>query len=173
MTKRITRRAFGGLMASGASLAVLASTGNFAMAEERIRLIWWGNPERDKRTLAVVDLYQKENAGVTVDPENYGWNDYWQKLGTMAAGKNLPDVIQMDYRYIFEYARRGQIADLQPFMGKELDLGDFDKTQLDSGKVDDKLYGHLDGRQLHGAHLRQDDHRQVRHHPARSDHMDL
>ncbi len=141
MTKRITRRTFGGLMASGASLAVLASTGNLAYAEERIRLIWWGNPERDKRTLAVVDLYQKENAGVTVDPENYGWNDYWQKLGTMAAGKNLPDVIQMDYRYIFEYARRGQIADLQPFMGKELDLGDFDKTQLDSGKVDDKLYG--------------------------------
>ena len=140
MTKRITRRTFGGLMASGASLAMLASTGA-SLADERVRLIWWGNPERDKRTLAVVDLYQKENTGTAVDPENYAWNDYWQKLGTMAAGKNLPDVIQMDYRYIFEYARRGQIADLQPFMGQQLELGDFDKSQLDSGKVDDKLYG--------------------------------
>src|SRR5262249_40301735 len=128
MTARITRRGFGGLMAGGVSLAALASTGNLAMADERLRLIWWGNPERDKRTLAVVDLYQKENSGIAVAPETYVWNDYWTKLGTMAAGKNLPDVIQMDYRYIFEYARRGQIADLKPFVGKQIDLGDFDKA---------------------------------------------
>ncbi len=141
MTKRITRRTFGGLMASGASLAVLASTGRLAFADERVRLIWWGNPTRDKRTLEVVDLYHKDNPGVTIDPENYAWSDYWTKLGTMAAGGSLPDVIQMDYRYIFEYARRNQLADLTPFVGKQLDLADFDKSQLDSGKVDNKLYG--------------------------------
>ncbi|MEX0854014.1 MAG: extracellular solute-binding protein [Bauldia sp.] len=141
MSNRITRRGFNGLLASGASAAILASTGRLALADERLRLIWWGNPERDKRTLAVVDLYQKANAGITVDPENYAWGDYWQKLATQAAGKNLPDVIQMDYRYIFEYARRGQLADLTPFVGKELDLADFDPNQLDSGKVDGKVYG--------------------------------
>jgi len=47
----------------------------------------------------------------------------------------------MDYRYIFEWARRGQLADLTPFLGKQLQMQDFDKNQLDSGKVDDKLYG--------------------------------
>lgn len=138
---RISRRAFGGLMASGASLAVLASTTPFALAETRLRLIWWGNPDRDKRTFAVVDLYKQENADVTIDPETYAWNDYWPKLATQAAGQNLPDVIQMDYRYIFEYARRGQLADLTPFVGKELTLDDFDPNQLESGKVDGKLYG--------------------------------
>ena len=61
----ISRRAFGGLLASGASLAVLASTTHFALADSRIRLIWWGNPERDKRTNAVIDLYTKANAGVS------------------------------------------------------------------------------------------------------------
>jgi multiple sugar transport system substrate-binding protein len=137
----ISRRAFGGLVASGASLAVLASTTPFAFADTRLRLIWWGNPERDKRTNAVVDLYTKANAGVTIDPETYAWNDYWPKLATQAAGQNLPDVIQMDYRYIFEYARRGQLADLTGFVGKDIDLGDFDQNQLDSGKVDGKLYG--------------------------------
>jgi multiple sugar transport system substrate-binding protein len=50
-------------------------------------------------------------------------------------------VIQMDYRYIFEYARRGQIAPLDEFIGNELELGDFDQNQLDSGKVDGKVYG--------------------------------
>ena len=137
----ISRRAFGGFLASGASLAVLASTTPFAFADTRLRLIWWGNPERDKRTNAVVDLYTQANAGVTIDPETYAWNDYWPKLATQAAGQNLPDVIQMDYRYIFEYARRGQLADLTPFVGKDIDLADFDPNQLDSGKVDGKLYG--------------------------------
>jgi multiple sugar transport system substrate-binding protein len=138
---RISRRAFGGLLASGASLAALASTTPFAFADSRLRLIWWGNPDRDKRTNEVADLYQTTNAGVTIDRETYAWNDYWPKLATQAAGQNLPDVIQMDYRYIFEYARRGQLADLTPFVGKQLRLDDFDKNQLDSGKVDGKLYG--------------------------------
>jgi multiple sugar transport system substrate-binding protein len=137
----ISRRAFGGLLASGASLAVLASTTPFAFADSRLRLIWWGNPERDKRTNAVIDLYTKANAGVTIDPETLAWNDYWPKLATQAAGQNLPDVIQMDYRYIFEYARRGQLADLTPFVGNGIDLADFDANQLESGKVDGKLYG--------------------------------
>ncbi len=138
---RISRRAFGGLVASGASLAILASTTRFAFADSRIRLIWWGNPDRDRRTNEVIDLYKKANAGLTIDPETYAWNDYWPKLATQAAGQNLPDVIQMDYRYIFEYARRGQLADLTPFVGNQIDLADFDPNQLESGKVDGKLYG--------------------------------
>jgi len=141
MKTRITRRTFGGLMTGGASAAILASTGRLAFADGRVRLIWWGNPERDKRTYEVVDLFQEKNPGFTIDPENYAWGDYWTKLATQAAGQNLPDVIQMDYRYIFEYARRGQLAALDGFIGNELDLADFDQNQLDSGKVDGALYG--------------------------------
>lgn len=141
MTDRLNRRQFGAVLAGGASLAVLASTGRPAQADERVRLIWWGNPERDKRTYAVAELYQQMNPEVTVDPETYSWNDYWTKLATQAAGRNLPDVIQMDYRYIFEYARRGQLAPLDEHIGKEIDLADFDQNQLDSGKVDGKVYG--------------------------------
>ena len=141
MQHRISRRDFNRLLGAGAAAGALASTMPAALAAARVRLIWWGNPERDKRTNEVIDLYQKTNADVTIDPETYAWNDYWPKLATQAAGQNLPDVIQMDYRYIFEYARRGQLADLTPFVGNQIDLADFDKNQLDSGKVDGKLYG--------------------------------
>jgi multiple sugar transport system substrate-binding protein len=141
MSFELDRRAFGGVLAGGASAMALASMGRFAQAAETVRLIWWGNPDRDRRTKEVVDLYMSKNPDVTVVPENYSWGDYWQKLATQAAGRNLPDVIQMDYRYIFEYARRGQLAALDEFVGKGLDLADFDPRQLNSGKVDDKLYG--------------------------------
>jgi multiple sugar transport system substrate-binding protein len=141
MSYRMSRREFGRLLGAGASAAALGGMSGPAWAETRLRLIWWGNPDRDQRTLAVVDLYQQQNPDVAIDPETYAWNDYWPKLATQAAGQNLPDVIQMDYRYIFEYARRGQLADLTPHVGKEIQLDDFDPNQLESGKVDGKLYG--------------------------------
>ncbi len=141
MKHLLSRRRFNGLLAGGASAAALASFGRFAEAAETVRLIWWGNPDRDQRTKEVVDLYMSNNPDTTVVPENYAWGDYWQKLATQAAGRNLPDLIQMDYRYIFEYARRGQLAVLDEFLGNALELEDFDQNQLDSGKVDGNLYG--------------------------------
>ncbi len=141
MTNRISRRDFGRLTAAGAAVGAFGGLIGPASAETRLRLIWWGNPDRDKRTLQVVDLYKQKNPDVDIDPETYAWNDYWPKLATQAAGQNLPDVIQMDYRYIFEYARRGQLADLTPHVGSDIALDDFDQNQLDSGKVDGKLYG--------------------------------
>jgi multiple sugar transport system substrate-binding protein len=141
MNNRISRREFGRLTAATASIAVFGGLTGPAAAETRLRLIWWGNPDRDKRTNDVVDLYQQKNPEVSIAPENYQWGDYWQKLATQAAGRNLPDVIQMDYRYIFEYARRGQLAELDSFIGNQIDLADFDQNQLNSGKVDGKVYG--------------------------------
>ena len=141
MTNRISRRDFNRLAAAGAAVGAFGGLTGPAAAETRLRLIWWGNPDRDERTLKVVDLYKEKAADITVDPETYAWNDYWPKLATQAAGQNLPDVIQMDYRYIFEYARRGQLADLTPYVGNQIDLADFDPNQLESGKVDGKLYG--------------------------------
>jgi len=76
------RRQFGGLLASGASLAVFASTSRQTFADTRLRYIWWGNPDRDKRTLAAVDLYQQMDPGIAIDPETYAWADYWPKLAT-------------------------------------------------------------------------------------------
>ena len=136
----LTRRGFGRLAGGAAAAALLAATGTTAQAAASMRLIWWGNPERDKRTNAVVDLY-KAASGDEVAAESYAWGDYWPKLATQAAGQNLPDVIQMDYRYIFEYARRKQLAELDGFIGKELQLADFDPNQMASGKVDGKTYG--------------------------------
>ena len=140
MTRNLSRREFGGLLAGMTAASTFASVGAFAQAGTTVRLIWWGNPDRDRRTNEVIDLYAKET-GTEVVPETYAWNDYWQKLATQAAGKNLPDLIQMDYRFIFEYARRQQLAALDEFVGKQLALDDFDPNQLDSGKVDGKLYG--------------------------------
>ncbi len=141
MKQGVSRRDFNRLLGAGAAFGTLGGLTTPSRADTRLRYIWWGNPDRDKRTLAAVDLYKTKDAAVSINPETYAWADYWPKLATQAAGGNLADVLQMDYRYIFEWARRGQLADLTPHLGNELHMENFDKNQLDSGKVDDKLYG--------------------------------
>ncbi|MDB5530938.1 MAG: transporter ATP-binding protein [Devosia sp.] len=140
MSISIDRRQF--LMGSTALLAAAAAGVGPAMSQEtRMRLIFWGGQARADRTYGVTDLYTKANPGTTFDGEFLAFADYWPKLATQTAGGNSPDVIQMDYRYIVEYANRGAIAPLDEFVGNGLNLDDFDKDQLDGGKVGGKLYG--------------------------------
>jgi multiple sugar transport system substrate-binding protein len=136
MTLRVDRRQF--LMGSTA-LAVAAGISP-AFAAEALRMIFWGSQARADRTYGVTDLYAKAG-GPAVQGEFLAWGDYWPKLATQTAGGNAPDIIQMDYRYIVEYAKRNAIAPLDEFVGGALPLADFDKDQLDGGKVDGKLYG--------------------------------
>ena len=133
----IQRRHF--LMGSTALIAGAAIAPAFAQ-DKHLRLTWWGGQARADRTTAVAELYKAANPGFTFDGEFNAFNDYWPKLGTQVAGGNAPDVIQMDYRYLVEYAVRDAIADLTPYVGGILKLDDFDQDQLDGGKVDGKLY---------------------------------
>ncbi|HEY4202498.1 MAG TPA: extracellular solute-binding protein [Devosiaceae bacterium] len=129
------------LLLAGTALAATASLRPAFAQENRLRLIFWGSKDRADRTFAVADAYEKAN-GVTIDGESLAFGDYWTKLATQTAGGNAPDVINMDGagRYVAEYAHRGSIASLDEFIGNALDLSDFDKDQIEAGKVDGKLY---------------------------------
>ncbi len=135
MTIRLGRRQF--LMGSSALAAATAAGISPAFAQSALRLIFWGGQARADRTYAVTDLYEAAgNPGL--EAEFLSWNDYWPKLATQTAGGTAPDIIQMDYRYIVEYATRNAIAPLDDVIG---DLGEFDADQLEGGKVDGQLYG--------------------------------
>ena len=133
------------LVNSAAVAAALASNfaqvpGVHAQAGTRLRCFWWGNPDRDKRTKAALEAY-KAKFGTDISAESLGWGDYWTKLSTQTAGGNAPDLIQMDYRYLFEYARRDTLLALDSLNPKPLDLATFGDAARNSGKVDGKLYG--------------------------------
>src|SRR6218665_1767364 len=139
MTTRIDRRQF--LMGTSALVAAGAPGVMPASAQaSNLRLTLSSGQARADRTYAVTDLY-KAAKGTDVEGEFLAWNDYWPKLATQTAGGNAPDVIQMDYRYIVEYAKRNAIAPLDEFVGGALKLDGFDEDQLEGGKVDGKLYG--------------------------------
>ncbi|WP_066191530.1 MULTISPECIES: ABC transporter substrate-binding protein [Gracilibacillus] len=109
--------------------------------EVNLRMMWWGSQERHDRTLEVIDLYMEENPGVNISAEFTGWDGYWEKVATQAAGGNMPDIIQMDYKYLSEYVGRDLLADMNPYVEDgTLDLSDVEDLYIDGGKIDDQLY---------------------------------
>lgn len=104
-----------------------------------LRYTWWGNPDRAARTQEAVDLFEKKNPGIEVQTSFSGYDAYKQKLATQAAGGDAPDVMQLDYRMIDQYASGGVLMDFAEQRGA-LDTGEFDAGLLATGKVDGKQY---------------------------------
>ncbi|MDP9096331.1 MAG: ABC transporter substrate-binding protein [Pseudomonadota bacterium] len=122
--------------------AATAFLPRLSLAESvRLRFIWWGSSDRAERTNKALAVFQQKFPGITVAGEYAGWGDYWPRVATQVAGRNAPDLIQMDYRYIVEYARRGVLLPLDAYLGKGLSIEDFGADNIDSGRVDGKLFG--------------------------------
>ncbi|WP_019533356.1 ABC transporter substrate-binding protein [Paenibacillus ginsengihumi] len=107
----------------------------------QLRVAWWGSQDRHDRTQKAIQLFQEKYPHIKVSVEFTGFDDYWNKLATQAAGQNLPDVIQMDYKFLSEYVERKLLAELDPYVQSgTLNLTDVDDVYLDGGKIGGKLY---------------------------------
>lgn len=108
----------------------------------KLVMAWWGNQVRNEKTQAALDKYHEMNEKITVEGQFYQWNDYWSKMATAAAGKSMPDLIQMDYSYIDQYVDKGQLLDLTPYIESgALDTSNIPENILEMGRVDDGIYG--------------------------------
>ncbi len=146
---KLSRRAF--LGASGSVLA-LAAMGRPAFAQTaEIRHFWWGNPERDRRTFEVIDIFNGKHPDINVTGETLGFGDYFTKLTTQIAGGNMPDVIQQGYGVLFEYIANGAVVPLDDYVGKTLDISKMDQSAIDAGTVDGKFYALSIGANSHMA----------------------
>ena len=137
---RFTRRTALKFAAAAGFVAVLPRK-LVAQAGTQLRMFWWGAKDRAERTEKVNALFAQKNPGITVAGETLGLAYYWPRLATQVAGAEMPDLIQMDHRYIFEHARRGALLPLDAHVGKGLNLSDFSPEAINSGKVDGKIFG--------------------------------
>ncbi|MER5227452.1 ABC transporter substrate-binding protein [Streptomyces flaveus] len=104
-----------------------------------LRYTWWGNPDRAARTEEAVALFEERNPGIDIQTSFSGYEPYKQKLATQAAGGDAPDVMQLDYRMIDQYASGGVLLDLAK-QQSALSTADIDKGLLATGVVDGKQY---------------------------------
>ncbi len=108
--------------------------------EVTLRMSWWGSDSRHQLTQELIDAFEAEHPGITIEPEFTGWDDYWDRLATSAAGNNIPDVMQHDTRYVREYADRDALLDLNEYIPDTLDTSQLDPAVLSTGEVDGATY---------------------------------
>lgn len=123
---------------------LIATMSSLVGAQEEItlRISWWGSQERHDRTMAVIELFEERYPHITIEPEFAGWGDYWDRIATQAAGRNLPDVYQQDMQYIDLYSSRGMLEDLNPYVESgALDTTYIADAEISGGMIDGKLFG--------------------------------
>ncbi|QND48796.1 extracellular solute-binding protein [Rhizobium lusitanum] len=139
---RLNRRSF--MMGTAGAAAGLAFGGGampaFADATQ-LRAMWWGSPDRGKRTIGVAELFHAKNPDVSVIGESISGDGYWAKLATGMASQNIADVFQLEPSTISDYSKRGACMPLDQFVPSTLNVDSFGKDVLKLTTVDNKLYG--------------------------------
>ncbi|AZQ39158.1 carbohydrate ABC transporter substrate-binding protein [Streptomyces cyaneochromogenes] len=110
-----------------------------------LRYTWWGNPDRAERTEQAVALFEKQHPDIRVQTSFSAYEAYKQKLATQAAGGDAPDVMQLDYRQIDQYASGGVLLDLAK-QKAVLRTNEIDPGLLATGRLDDTQYAIPQGR---------------------------
>lgn len=136
------------LMAAVMTAGVIgAQTPVFAEAEKEpieMSMFWWGSQLRNERTQQVLDMYAEEHPYITFDGQFS--DDYWTRMATLAAGHTLPDVVQMVYAYLDQYASENTLVDLTPYIEDgTIDVTNVAESVLETGKVNDGIYAICNG----------------------------
>lgn len=94
-----------------AAAMLMAST---AYAETTLKLVEViTSPERTVVLQGMVDQYEADHPGVTVEIVSLPWGQAFEKLATMVAGGDVPDVVEMPDVWQALYAGSGQLVDLK------------------------------------------------------------
>lgn len=66
-----------------------------------------------------IDLFQQKYPNIKVEMELLAWGDYWQKIRATMAGQESYDTFWMDTYNFTDFASRGGMLDLSPFIQKD------------------------------------------------------
>ncbi|WP_030156174.1 extracellular solute-binding protein [Glycomyces sp. NRRL B-16210] len=101
----------------------------------QISFEWWGDEARADITQQAVDLFQEKNEGIKVRTNFSDFPTYWESMTTRMAGRDLPDVLNMDYSRLLQFGSNGMLLPLEGLV----DTSQFIEGFLDTGYVNDEL----------------------------------
>lgn len=106
---------------------------------KHISMSWWGGDGRHTYTLEGVDVFEQLNDDIIVDCKYGIWNGYGKRQHIYMASNEAPDVMQINYSWLFDYSPDGEgfydIYELADYV----DLSNFTEDELAYGEIDGKL----------------------------------
>ncbi|GAA3737494.1 extracellular solute-binding protein [Plantactinospora mayteni] len=120
-------------------------------AKVELSIFWWGGEARAKLTEEALALYTAKHPNVTFKKTWQANQGYFDKLATLTAGGDAPDIFQIDDNYLTEYASRSTTLDLTKHKDDgKLDVSKFPESLWQYGVVDGKLAGVAFGENTQG-----------------------
>jgi multiple sugar transport system substrate-binding protein len=104
-----------------------------------LRIFWWGSQTRHDRTLKVLDMYKAANPGVTFAPEYTGGGQYFEKLNTLIAANDVPDVLQMGNNFLTYKDHLAPLDDL--IKSGVVDVRNTSDSFLSSARIGGRILG--------------------------------
>jgi multiple sugar transport system substrate-binding protein len=110
-------------------------------AEVVLRFALWDSNQVDFSQESI-DLFEEQNPNIKVELELVGWDAYWEKILATFAGDEGYDVFWMDTYNFINYASKGGMMDLTPYIQRDnLDVeGMYGEGRLVNVKLDGKIY---------------------------------
>lgn len=97
-------------------LPVLGSTGH-GQEPASVRFAFWGDPAERAAYERVVAAFEAAQPGIDVEIDyTPGQSDYYRKIATDFAGARPPDLFLMNYRQFGQYAARGALEPVAPYL---------------------------------------------------------
>ncbi|MFB9279470.1 ABC transporter substrate-binding protein [Cohnella cellulosilytica] len=105
-----------------------------------LRMTWWGNQKRADLTLQVIELFEKKYPHITIASEFLAQDVFGDKIKTQMASRSEPDLIILGNDY-GDYAERGILRDLTPYVGSEIQIDKFEESFINPGRYNGQLIG--------------------------------
>ena len=115
------------------------TSGKDGSKEIVLRFLWWGSESRHKATLDAIKLFEEKNPGIKIKAEYGGTDGYFQKLSTQLTGNTAPDIMQVDYIWLFNFSKNGDgFYDIN-LLKDEFNLANYTKEDLSYTTINGKL----------------------------------
>jgi multiple sugar transport system substrate-binding protein len=85
-----------------------------SQAADPVTITYWHtmSPAETEQLAKLIELFQKANPGIKVEPTVYAYDDFKKALLTAIAGGQAPDAIRMDIVWVPQFAQQGALMQL-------------------------------------------------------------
>lgn len=103
-------------------------------------MTWNNNPEGTKKEQEIFDSFTEKNPNIKIEQVSATYDEYNERVLTMAAGGNLADLVWIQPASFGTLAENGILMDLTDNL-EDIEVDEFQPGILELGQVDDTQYG--------------------------------
>lgn len=103
-------------------------------------MTWNDNPEGTKKEQEIFDAFTEQNPHIKVEQVSATYGEYNERVLTMAAGGNLPDLVWIQPSSFGTMTDNGILMDLSNKIEEEIDVDEYQPNILELGQVEGTQY---------------------------------